>query len=218
LRLIVIRHAQTVWNAAGRIQGQSDPELSKAGLKQCEMLAGRLASTSIDALYTSDLSRARRTAEAVASRHPGVRLEVDARLREIDLGAWEGATGAGLEADWPELSKAWRERPSWDLVPKGEGSVAFQQRVLDTFSGIAASSDEEGSVAVVTHIGLIRTLLSIIVGAPPDDLRWPWAIDNAALTLLQGPADMSLWSTPAMEILTINDNRHLISTPSPAPA
>lgn len=216
MRLIIIRHAQTAWNAAGRIQGQADPELSDAGRKQCELIAGRLASTSIDALYTSDLSRARRTAEAVASRHPGLPVQVDAGLREIDLGAWEGATRATLQAGWPELFKQWQQQPSWDLVPDGEGGPTFQERVLDSFSRIAASADEGDSVAVVTHIGVIRTLLSTIVGAPPHDPRWPWAIDNAALALLQGPTDSSLWSTPAMEVLAINDNRHL--HPSPAPA
>ena len=215
MRLIIIRHAQTVWNAAGRIQGQADPELSDAGRKQCELVAGRLASTSIDALYASDLSRARQTAEAVASRHPGLPVQVDAGLREIDLGAWEGATRATLQAGWPELFNQWQQQPSWGLVPDGEGALAFHARVLDTFSRIAATSGGEASVAVVTHIGVLRTLLSTIVGAPPHDPRWPWTIDHTALTLLQGPSDASLWSTPAMEVLAINDNRHL--HPSPAP-
>jgi broad specificity phosphatase PhoE len=216
LRLIIIRHAQTVWNAAGRIQGQADPELSDAGRNQCELVAARLASTSIDALYTSDLSRARQTAEAVANRHPSLPVQVDTGLREIDLGAWEGATRATLQAGWPELLNQWQQQPSWDLVPGGEGGPAFQERVLGTFGRIAATHGDGESVAVVTHIGVIRTLLSTIVGAPPHDLRWPWAIDNTALTLLQGPTDSSLWSTPAMEVLAINDNRHL--RPSPAPA
>jgi probable phosphoglycerate mutase len=213
LRLILIRHGQTVWNAAGKIQGQADPELSDAGLRQCEMVAARLASAPIDAIHTSDLTRARQTAEAVASRHPGVHLEVDAGLREIALGAWEGATRDDLKAGWPELYKEWRRRPSWDLVPGGEGGHAFHKRVLDTLSRIASRSGDGALVAVVTHIGVIRTLLSTIVGAPPDNPRWPWAIENTALTLLQGPSDSSLWSTPAMEILAINDDQHLGPTP-----
>jgi alpha-ribazole phosphatase len=218
LRLIIIRHAQTVWNATGRIQGQADPELSAAGLWQCEKVAERLALASIDAIYTSDLARARQTAEAVASKHPSVAVQVDAGLREIYLGAWEGATGATLQAGWPELFHQWQQHPSWDLVPDGESGPAFQERVLATFSRTAAAAGDGASVAVVTHIGVTRTLLSAIVGASPHNLRWPWAIDNAALTLLQGPSDVSRWSTPAMEILAINDNLHLRSTPTPAPA
>jgi broad specificity phosphatase PhoE len=215
LRLTLIRHAQTVWNAAGRIQGQADLELSAAGLWQCEKVAERLASTPIDAIYSSDLARARQTAEAVASKHPGLSVEVDAGLREIALGAWEGATREKLKAGWPELFMEWRRRPSWDLVPGGEGGQEFQTRVLDTFSRIAGAQGVGAAIAVVTHIGVIRTLLSTIVGAPPDTPRWPWAIENTALTILQGPADTSLWSTPAMEILTINDNHHLGTTPTP---
>jgi broad specificity phosphatase PhoE len=215
LRLIVIRHAQTIWNAEGKIQGQADPELSETGRRQCELVAERLASATIDALYTSDLSRARETAAAVASRHPGLSAQPDAGLREIDLGAWEGATRETLQAAWPDLYDTWLKRPSWDLVPDGEGGGAFQARVLETFSRIAATADEVGSIVVVTHIGVIRTLLSTIVGAPMQDPMWPWAIGNTSLTLLQGPTDVSLWPTPAMEILAINDTRHLRQRPRP---
>jgi broad specificity phosphatase PhoE len=218
LRLIIVRHAQTVWNADGKIQGQSNPELSEAGRRQCEKVAERLASMPVEGLYTSDLTRAHQTAEAVARHHPGLPVRVDPGLREIDLGAWEGATQATLRAKWPELFKQWKRQPSWDLVPDGEGAQAFQERVLDTFARIAAAHADGESVVVVTHIGVIRTLLSTIVGAPPQNPRWPWAIDNTALTVLQGPTDSRLWSTPAMEVLAINDNAHLHPTSRPAPA
>jgi broad specificity phosphatase PhoE len=216
LRLIIIRHAQTVWNAAGRIQGQADPELSEAGREQCETVANRLANTPIDALYTSDLVRARETAEAVASRHPGLSVQVEAGLREIDLGAWEGATRETLMAGWPGLFTQWQQQPSWDLVPDGEGGLAFQARILGAFERIAAAATDDASVAVVTHIGVIRTLLSTIVGASPHDPRWPWAIDNTALTLLVGPTEFSRWRTPAMEILAVNENGHLRPSSTPA--
>jgi len=216
LRLIIIRHAQTVWNAAGKIQGQADPELSETGRNQCALVARRLEAEVIDALYTSDLSRARQTAEAVAGLHPGLAVQLDPGLREIDLGAWEGATRESLAAQWPELFTQWQQQPSWDLVPDGEGGDAFQARVLDAFSRIAHGWGDDSSVAVVTHIGVIRVLLSTIIGAPPNDPRWPWAIDNTALTLLEGPADASLWATPAMQVLAINDNSHLRQASTPA--
>ena len=163
----------------------------------------------IAALWSSDLSRARGTALAVAERHPGLDVRLDPDLREIDLGRWEGVHPDVLRRDWPDLYSAWRHQPSWDLVPGGEGSQAFKLRVLNSFERIAAATDDDQTVAVVTHIGVIRTLLSVIVGASTDDLRWPWAIDNTGLTTLLGPADFSLWTTAALEVTAVNDSAHL---------
>jgi broad specificity phosphatase PhoE len=209
LRAILIRHAQTVWNATGRAQGQADPELSDTGWRQCDQVAQRLEPVIIQSLWSSDLRRARDTARAIAQRHQGLEVELDPGLREIDLGQWEGADRDNLQSHWPDLYSAWQQRPSWDLVPGGEGSEAFKARVMRCFGRIVATSADDHTVAVVTHIGVIRTLLATIVGANADDLRWPWAIDNTGLTTLEGPADVRLWNTPALKVLAVNDAVHL---------
>lgn len=209
MRVIVIRHAQTVWNSAGRAQGQANPELSETGWRQCDQVAGRLASVTIDTLLSSDLRRARDTAMAVAELHQGLEVGLDPDLREISLGRWEGADRNTLQRDWPDLYAAWQHRPSWDLVPGGEGSEAFKARVMRCFGRIVAAASNDQTVAVVTHIGVIRTLLATIVGADAGDLRWPWAIDNTGLTTLQGPPDVGVWNTPALEVLAVNDTVHL---------
>jgi broad specificity phosphatase PhoE len=216
LRVILIRHAQTVWNATGRAQGQADPELSETGLRQCQQVAERLAPVNIDTLWSSDLSRALATAMAVAERHRRLEVKLDPDLREISLGRWEGAGRDILERDWPDLYAAWQHRPSWDLVPGGEGSEAFKARVMRCFGRIVATASDQQTVAVVTHIGVIRTVLATIVGADANDLRWPWAIDNTGLTTLQGPHDVGMWTTPAFEILAVNDTVHLDARVQPA--
>jgi broad specificity phosphatase PhoE len=209
VRVIIVRHAQTVWNASGKIQGQADPDLSENGRAQIQAVADRLAPVSLQVICSSDLVRARETASAIASRHQGLEVRLDPDLREIDLGEWEGADSESLSRDWPDLYAAWVTKPSWDLVPGGEGSAKFQARVLGAFSRAAASVEPDETVAVVTHIGVIRTLLSTMVGADATDLRWPWAIANTGITVVQGSPARGVWTTSALEIQAINDSSHL---------
>jgi broad specificity phosphatase PhoE len=204
-----VRHAETVWNASGKIQGQADPALSEAGRAQCQAVADRLAPVGIQAIFSSDLVRAHETAEAIAARHEGLDVRLDPGLREIDLGQWEGADGESLSRDWPELYSAWVAQPSWDLVPGGEGAAAFQDRVLGAFGRAAAAVAPDQTVAVVTHIGVIRTLLSTTVGADATNLRWAWAIANTGITVLEGSPDGGMWTSPSLEIKAINESSHL---------
>lgn len=215
MRLLLIRHAQTVWNAAGRVQGQADPPLSERGHEQCRALGRRLAGHGLDALYSSDLERARLTAETVA-RATGVSVRVDAGLREVGLGRWEGGSAESLKRDDPERFARWTREPSWDVVPGGEGTSAFRQRVLDAMGRVVAGRGDNEAVAVVTHIGVIRVVLSICAGLESLGLRWPWAIDNTGLTSLVGPPDVSAWDTPVLAVLAINDSAHLANATSEA--
>src|SRR5213078_2372373 len=98
--LLLVRHGETDWNAAGRLQGHTDRPLSDYGREQARRLADELSSEGVDAIYTSDLARARETAEIVAERlHLPVVLDPD--LREKNWGTWEGLTS--VERDRVEL-------------------------------------------------------------------------------------------------------------------
>ena len=208
MRLLLIRHAQTTWNAAGRVQGQADPPLSDRGREQCRSLGQRVGGLRLDALYSSDLERARLTADAVAEA-TGVRVTLDVGLREVGLGRWEGASAASLQRDDPELFAEWQREASWDIVPNGEGGTAFRGRVLEAMGRVAAGRGDAQTVAVVTHIGVIRLVLSVAAGLESLGLRWPWAIDNTGLTTLVAPAHVSAWDNPAVQVLAVNDNQHL---------
>ena len=214
MRLLLIRHAQTVWNAAGRVQGQADPPLSERGHEQCEALGRRIEGCRLDALYSSDLERARLTAAAV-SRATAVPVRLDAGLREVGLGRWEGASAETLKRGDPELFARWTRDASWDVVPGGEGGRAFRQRVVEAMGRVVAGRGDNQTVAVVTHIGVIRLVLSIGAGLESLGLRWPWTIDNTSLTTLVGPPDVSAWDTPALEVVAVNDSAHLSSATSP---
>jgi len=206
--LLLIRHAETVWNASGRLQGQADPPLSDRGKLQCEAVGARLQGTRIARVVSSDLVRARATAEAIG-RHQAVDVELDPRLREVDLGAWEGVTRPELARDWPDLLHAWLQRPSWDLVPGGEGTQAFLSRVTAAAEEILAGAAEDDTVAVVTHIGVVRILLSLALGTFADELRWPWAIENTGLSVLEAAPGGARLGSPQVVIAAVNDSVHV---------
>jgi probable phosphoglycerate mutase len=142
-----VRHGQSVWNAEGRWQGHADPPLSPLGEEQAAAAAARL--DGVAAVYTSDLLRARRTAEIFAIRF-GLETVVDARLRERCAGDWEGHTRIEIEAKWPGYLASGRR-------PRGyETDESVLARALDALTAIAGEHD--GDAVVLSHSGVVRTL------------------------------------------------------------
>ena len=137
--LLLVRHGETDWNAERRWQGHADVPLNARGRAQANALAERLASEQIDAIYTSDLSRARDTAEIVGARL-GVDIATDSGLREIDVGPIEGLT-----AEEASAFDGWQGEPKEDHA----------ERVLDAVGRIVARHPGE-RVLVVTHGGSMR--------------------------------------------------------------
>jgi broad specificity phosphatase PhoE len=181
-RLLLVRHGQSTWNHERRIQGQLDPPLSDEGRRQATRLGHRLTGRTFEAIYTSDLRRAAETAQLVGQ---AVQIEPApmAELREIYLGEWEGLRTEELAARFPDAWASWTEEPNWDLVPGGEGSVAFEARV-----GLALDQlferHPQGDVLVVTHGGVIQIALHHVVGRPGRGI-FPFRIQNASVSVLE---------------------------------
>jgi probable phosphoglycerate mutase len=146
---VLVRHGETDWNLEHRWQGHSDPGLNPAGREQSRRLAGRLASSAFDALYSSDLARARETAEIVGAQL-GLAVHLDPRLREVDVGEWSGLTSSEVERQYPE---GWRRRlrgeTGWE---QGEPYEAMGARMVAALHALAAAHPDE-RVLVVTHGG-----------------------------------------------------------------
>ncbi len=142
--LLLARHGETDWNRELRIQGSSDVELNELGRKQAHALAEELEHVELDAIYSSDLSRARATAEAVAASH-GLEVRLDPRLRERSFGSWEGLTREDLEA-LPEGSHH-----------DGESDDEVRKRMVEAVQAIADAHPGE-QVLVVSHGGALNTL------------------------------------------------------------
>ena len=147
-RAMVVRHGQSTWNADGRWQGQADPPLSTLGEQQAREAATRLHD--VDALWSSDLVRARRTAELVGGPHR-LEVRVDPRLRERHAGPWQGLTRAEIEARWPDHLSTGR-RP--DGYEPDDEVVTRALAALDDL--VRAHAGEQ--VVVVTHGGIVRVL------------------------------------------------------------
>nr|CAG8454743.1 119_t:CDS:2 [Entrophospora candida] len=162
LHVTVIRHAETNSNLNRILQGHIDAKLNKTGREQADLLAKRLQKIKIDHIYTSDLSRAKKTADAIRKYHPDTPVTVDERIRERDLGRLSGLS----IYDALELIK--NEELTWDDY--GEPKEDFKARVVDFFDEIVAnhlpksnnrshSRTRNPHILIVTHGGTIKELV-----------------------------------------------------------
>jgi broad specificity phosphatase PhoE len=151
-RLVVVRHGRTAWNAAGRYQGHADPPLDSVGVEQATRLAPQLAALDPQLIVTSDLRRAVATAVPLA-RATGLVPEVDARLREVHLGAWEGLTRPEAAIRFPDEMAAWEA--GVDVARGGGETRAHAGRRCGEAIMDRLAATEPGSVVVVVSHGLV---------------------------------------------------------------
>jgi probable phosphoglycerate mutase len=181
-RLVIVRHGETEWNVAGRIQGHTDSPLTAAGLAQAEAIGARLAKESFDCLVSSDLGRAWRTAEAIA-RRTGHEIVPDERIRERNFGVGEGLTYDEVDARFPQAFSRTRETDPEYVIPGGESRRQLYERVRDAFESIAREA-AGGRVAVVCHGGVLAVLYRHIHGIPVGEPR-AIPIPNASYNALR---------------------------------
>lgn len=165
--LLLVRHGETDWNADGRLQGQTDRPLSDYGRRQARELAEQLADEELDAIYASDLARARETAEIVGERL-GLPVALEPDLREKDWGTWEGLTSV--------------ERDHVEFV--GESTEAHQERILRALRRISERHPGDARVLVVTHGGSMRRVQTAALGLALPVVencgRWLCAYEDGA--------------------------------------
>jgi 2,3-bisphosphoglycerate-dependent phosphoglycerate mutase len=198
-RLVVIRHGETAWNRATRIQGHTDIPLSDLGLAQARRLAGALAEEPLAAIYASDLSRARQTAEALAGVH-GLPVRCDAALRERAFGRFEGLSWSEIEQAYPDEAARWRRREPDFAVGGGESLNVFSARCLQAAARAAAAHPGE-SVALVAHGGVLDCLYRAATRVALDAPR-TWQLGNATINRLLATAD-------GFTLVGWNDDGHL---------
>ncbi len=156
-RFVLIRHAESTWNASGRWQGQGDPPLSARGWRQAAELAEALVDEPIDVLFASDLRRAMETARVLA-RARGLEVQPDPRLRELHIGRWTGLGRAEIErTERSALDRFESEAPD-ERPGGGESRRELRERVRSTLAEISARCPGL-RVGVVTHLGVVRALV-----------------------------------------------------------
>jgi probable phosphoglycerate mutase len=162
LRLIVVRHGETVGNAEGRFLSRADSPLTARGEGQVRDLTRRLASEGVSALYSSDQPRARKTADAIATAcHCPITL--DTRLRERNTGVLDGLTETEMKERHPDVLMAHDELGPEYVIPGGESGNQCMQRVGDFLAGLAANN-AVATVVAVTHGGILKCILRHMLG------------------------------------------------------
>jgi len=159
-RLLLVRHGESEWNAAGRWQGWANPPLSDVGKLQAADAAERLRSAGITTIVASDLQRTTRTAEIIGGILGVGPVHPEPGLREFDVGEWSGLTRPEIEQRWPGQLDQWRVG-ELERTPGGELREHFADRILDAVQRVAHQFARE-IVLVVTHGGVVGTLQRVL--------------------------------------------------------
>ncbi|HUX51933.1 MAG TPA: histidine phosphatase family protein [Spirochaetia bacterium] len=180
-RVLLVRHGETVWNAEGRLQGHLDSELTSRGVAQANSVAARLRDYRFDALYASDLGRAYKTAQKIAAA-TGCRIISEPRLRERNLGIFQGLTEGEIRVRYPEEWSRFRSMEPDYRVPDGESSrdrVVRSRSLLDE----VAVRHRERTVLLVTHGGILDGIFRLVTGLPLE-LPRQFKIWNAGINII----------------------------------
>ena len=200
--LHLIRHGLSEWNAAGRIQGHSNSDLTELGRAQGRAAGRALARLPLVALYASDLDRAQQTAAAIGETVP-LEIQTDPRLRESNFGDFEGMTWPEVEAKHPDAQQQLLD-PEFS-VPGGESRSETLGRALDAFEDFG-SRHTGGHVAAVTHGGLMGFFMRHVVGIPLVG-RAPFKTANGNISTFERKNDR--W-----KLVTWGATAHLVDLPT----
>jgi 2,3-bisphosphoglycerate-dependent phosphoglycerate mutase len=186
-QVLFIRHGETAWNAIKRIQGHIDIPLSEHGVLQAEQLGARLAREGrIDAVYSSDLQRARQTAQPFASAL-GLETRLSEGLRERSYGAFQGHDSDEINEKFPAEYIEWQTRDPGFTPPEGESQRVFYHRVVHAMEPIVAAHPG-GRIAVVAHGGVLDCIYRFANKLPLQDAR-NWPLLNCSINVVDYAAD-----------------------------
>ena len=188
MRLIIVRHGESEWNRIGRYQGQGDAPLSDLGLRQAEALALRLADEPLDAIFTSALQRAAKTAEAIARYHRDTPFEHSPALLEIHHGDWQGLLADEVIEHYGEGLREWREHPTRAQMPNGESFSNILKRVLD-FKEYLCVAYSGRNVLISTHDVVVKILVADALGMNMDRINRIW-VTNASISVIEYGEDL----------------------------
>jgi broad specificity phosphatase PhoE len=199
-RIILVRHGETEWNRVERFRGRADVPLNATGLAQAEATGRRVAAEwQPVAIYSSPLSRAVKTAEAIA-RHFDLAVQVHPGLIDIDYGQWQGLTPDEARQRWPEMLAAWYNAPHTARIPGGETLDDLRTRALATIMELTARHAGE-SIVVVGHTVVNRIILLGVLGLG-NERFWRLRQDTCAVNVFEAEGD-------DFTLVSLNDTCHL---------
>ena len=195
-RIVLWRHGRTEWNKDNRFQGQADIGLDSVGIEQAAAAAPLLAAFAPVAVYSSDLSRAYRTATALADL-TGLSIQTDKRLREIDVGTWEGLHGSEVREQNPDLAERLWRGEDVRRSPTGESPSEVAQRVAEALTEIAEAAPDGSTVVVATHGLAGRVGACQLVGLPFESWRLMGGLSNCGWISIDRHRSGAYWRIEA---------------------
>jgi len=176
--IILARHGETEWNVEEVFRGRIDIELNETGLRQAELLAEYLSGIKIDAVYSSPLKRALKTAEMIASYHK-LEVEIAPGLIDFDYGNWQGLAHQEVKDKYKELYAEWINSPDQVKMPTGESLSDVRERAIGVVSDVIAK--HEGIVVLVSHRVVNKVLICALLGLDNSHF-WNIRLDTCGIT------------------------------------
>lgn len=183
LKLYITRHGETEWNVEKRMQGWNNSDLTPKGVEHAIALGNRLGDIHIKSIYSSPSGRAMQTAKLVRGSR-NIKIIQDERLKEINLGEWEGKTSAEIEEIDREGIKAFWENPHLYVPKTGESFYTVRDRVSNVINEII-KENENGEVLIVTHAVVVKTIMSIFKGHNVEKLWENPFIHGTGLSIVE---------------------------------
>ncbi len=205
-KIIFVRHGLTPWNYIHRYQGHTDVALSDDGINQALALKKRFMKNQLEAIYSSDLIRAVKTAEIINEAHQ-LPLQIIPELREMNFGVWEGLIFTEIAEKYPELSQKWLHDPHLVQLPKGECIAMVQARGMQAIKQIIPHHPN-GQVIIVSHGILIASVICGLLGRPLTSNLIEYKQENTAVSILTVTINPSSFKYEATLDL-FNDLTHL---------
>jgi alpha-ribazole phosphatase/probable phosphoglycerate mutase len=201
MKIYLIRHGQTDWNIAGRIQGSHDIPLNETGLRQAEHLAEAMDTRPVTRIFSSTLVRAKETAEKIGERQK-VEVCLMEQLIEVEFGKWEGLTWDEIQKAYPKEYGYWTINPAEAAPPDGERFETIMNRCVQAWNEILEVTNGREDVAIVSHGATLAHLFSHMMrNAPREDHV---IVENASITtIVYNPL------TEDFVLLDRNDSSHL---------
>lgn len=178
-KVILVRHGESEMNRDGLFFGWLDPKLTEKGIEQAHKAKSIIESFEYDEIYSSDLSRARETAEIV--NYQGLPVKVSQELRELNFGIFEGLTYIEIKEEFPDEVKLWKEKWQEYNYENGENVTQLQRRAVEFLKTL---DKDKKDIVVVTHWGVINCILSYYITGGLDGY-WKFALDTGGVSILE---------------------------------
>ena len=176
--IILARHGETEWNVEEIFRGRIDIELNETGIKQAELLAEYLSEVKIEAIYSSPLKRALRTAAVIASHHK-LEVEIARGLIDFNYGKWQGLPHQEVKDKYNELYTEWTSRPDKVKIPAGESLNDVRKRAIGVVDEVTAKY--EGTVVLISHRVVNKVLICALLGLDNSHF-WNIRLDTCGIT------------------------------------